>query len=223
MSPEPVPLATLTVAARCREEILAFQRQRTHAASPCYELFRRALVTDDQQAWAALYDLYGALIVTWGRCPGLDDEDVLHETWARFLRTVPGPTFTQRFQHIGKVLAYLKCCALSVRQDAGRAQARDQRLRQALLDLPGGSTADPADAVVWQSVSTAARERLYSYVHGEIEHIVVELALIHEWPPREIAARYPAHFSSSTAVSRVKERLLRRIAGDPLLERLSRE
>lgn len=228
MSHDPVPLETPAVIARCREEICTFRRDQIRDAPHCYELFRRAVVVDDQQAWTALHDLYGGLVVTWGRCDALDDDEVLQGTWSRFWRSMqsaPAATFAEQFPYIGAVLKYLKRCAVAVRIDAQRAQGRERRLQaNAITRLTlSAAVRDPADLVARQSAYEEIYMRIRIHLHDEVDRLVFELSFVERLSPRTIAARHPGCFPLPQAVSRVKERILRRMARDPLLERLWRE
>src|SRR5207248_9139621 len=119
-------VATLTQEARCG--IARYLTDRRPNEDPhAFELFRRAIVQGDQDAWAGLYDLYHALVGNWitNRLAGDTHADVcealVNDAFVKFFRAVPAARFSQ-FPSAPGLLAYLKTCARSVAADYLRSQ-----------------------------------------------------------------------------------------------------
>jgi DNA-directed RNA polymerase specialized sigma24 family protein len=80
-----------------------------------YELFRRAIVERDVDAWAAIAGRYRQLLISWVvRCPGADHlgesyEDLADEALARAWRAL-SPEHFAAFPSLAALLAYLRRC-----------------------------------------------------------------------------------------------------------------
>src|SRR5581483_597870 len=127
----PIMLETLSVsdlARRCREETQRYLRREPYAERYCHELFRRAILARDEDAWAALYHQYAGVVRRWlGALPD-DDEDVT-TVFERFWKALDAAKFA-RFGSLSAILQYLKMCAHTTRLDKARAS------RAARMDEP---------------------------------------------------------------------------------------
>jgi DNA-directed RNA polymerase specialized sigma24 family protein len=202
------------LAQRCAEEMARYQRRQDHDPRFCYELFRHALVQQSEEAWAAIYDQYHRLVKRWlGRASS--DKDVLtNQVFARFWKAVTPDRF-DAFPSLGAILAYLKRCTQSVAIDANRKKERKRAAEAALLQArqtTGESSS--MDRVLDEIVS----ERLYAHATKSLNGTQESLAFraSYEWglKPAEIARRWTAVFADAREVSRVKERILRRLRRD---------
>src|SRR5579884_1313522 len=57
--------SVLELASHCAEETSKFLRQRAFDERFCMELFRRAIIQRDDASWAAIYQQYASLVLTW--------------------------------------------------------------------------------------------------------------------------------------------------------------
>src|SRR5436305_12808046 len=67
-SPQEAPLQLLPIndlARCCCEETNKFLKQSVSNDRYCLELFRRAIVKRDDDAWASIYQQYAPLVLTW--------------------------------------------------------------------------------------------------------------------------------------------------------------
>jgi len=65
---------------RCRQESAQYLAGNAHNETYCLELFRRAIVDQDQAAWPALYTHYEPLVAEWARHhPKFQHNDCLEE------------------------------------------------------------------------------------------------------------------------------------------------
>lgn len=210
-------LSVAQLAQRCAEEMARYQRRESHDPRCCYELFRYALAQRDEEAWAAIYDQYHRLVNHWlGHAPG--DVDVLvNQAFIRFWSALSPDRFSD-FPSLDAVLAYLKRCAQGVAIDARRREdrrwARETALFQMQQVMAAGETSSSTTRVLDEIVS----EQLYEYVmerlNGRQESVAFRASF--EWGlgPAEIAERWADVFSCAREVSRVKERILRRLRRD---------
>ena len=78
-----------------RQEIAQFLHDHQATDDACaFELFRRAIVLRDEQAWAGLYELYNAVVSSWilRLVPKLANEDLdalVNGTFAKFACALP--------------------------------------------------------------------------------------------------------------------------------------
>ena len=215
-----MPVAEL--ARRCAEEMARYRRGQCSDPRYCYELFRCALVEQDEEAWAAVYSQYHRLVCRWvGDVPG-DPDGLVNETFERLWRAIPPDRFGD-FSTLGGILEYLKRCAQCTAIDARRREERQQAEEAALARMQvwgAGGKPSPSeqalDAIVSEQLIERARERL----HGLGEQLVFRASFEWNLRPGTIAERWPDTFASAREVSRIKERILRRLRRDEGLRAL---
>ena len=120
------------LATQCREESGRPGPEQAGGFSSCWELFRRAVVENDQQAWQALYAQYRRLVGKWAAGADLELDDLVTEAFARFWQGVRNHDFVARFPTIKAVMGFLKRCAWTLAIDAARRRKYQQLVREAL-------------------------------------------------------------------------------------------
>lgn len=216
-----LPITELT--RRCAAEMAHYQRRQTYDPTHCYEIFRRALEHRDQDAWAAAYNQYHRLVrYQLGNAPGEPDA-LVNQVFARFWHAIPPERFAG-FPTLDKLLAYLKRCAQSVAIDARRKEERRLVYESALETLEGKANsrmgASPMDDLLDEIVGAQVFEHARKCLSGHEERVVFRASL--EWglKPATIAERWPNLFANACEVSRVKERIFRRLHRDRELRTL---
>lgn len=201
----------------CREESTRYRRGRSGERGACFELFRRAIVERDQDAWDALYVQYRRLVGKWVGGPADRIDERVNRAFAKFWGAVDPDSFSNRFNTIGKVMSYLQLCARSVRIDGHRRNEK-RRLLVRLEDArasTGDTTSRPAlDNVVQQELFATIEQRL----KDEQERLVIHLSFQVGLPPRHIAEECPDIFADAAEVRKVKERVVRRLSNDLALQ-----
>lgn len=187
----------------------------------CFELFRRAVEEQEQDAWSALNEQYRNLVIRWlaDGSPVLTHEqveEIAPETWSKFWRAqINADTpMSERFAHVGAVLKYLKQCTFSVVREYERRLWRRERIRQR-LEVDGRVTTTLSEEELLTRID---RERLLQQVRQWVETYVTDpqelrvLSLSYEQglTPAEIAGQYPQEFTDAHMVRRLKERILKR-------------
>jgi RNA polymerase sigma factor (sigma-70 family) len=219
-------LSSEEVARRCREEA---GRHREQEVGYCFELFRRALETQDEWAWRAIQEQYRNLILNWlqtaahYRLAAEEAEDLLQNTLEKFWRTLGNrrqAAIGERFAHIGALLKYLRQCAVTAHLDARRQTRRWERINQTLareaeteLDASGRTALFEQGHIEYlhQEAQLQKVQRwIHSEVDDELEKLVLQLSYEQELKPADIAARYPQQFASVHEVRQIKERILKR-------------
>jgi RNA polymerase sigma factor (sigma-70 family) len=213
--------ARLTIdelASQCREESSRPAPSPTGQFSSCWELFRRAIVENDQQAWQALYDQYRRLVGKWAKGSNLKLDDLVHETFARFWQGVRDHDFTHRFPTMKEVMSYLKRCARTLSIDAARRREYQRSVRQLLTIEMSVANDSPDDIALDRVFSQELRAYLRDQMRDEDERVVFEV-YCKGLTPREIVEQYPDRFANAGQVYRVRERIVSRLSEDPMVQK----
>jgi len=190
-----------------------------------YELFRRAIVERDADAWAEIHTRYRTLLIAWvQRCSaaahiGEDPADLADQALARVWAALSPERFAQ-FPSLAALLAYLRACVITVVIDAARAQAGRERMppvsQSAVLASPEQIVLVDLDhAELWCTVAAQTASLA--------ERVILIESFIYNLPPRAILARHPKIFVDVAAVYAAKRNLLTRLQRSPELLQLQRE
>ncbi|MCS7173400.1 MAG: sigma-70 family RNA polymerase sigma factor [Armatimonadetes bacterium] len=184
-----------------------------------YQLFRRALVFRDEDAWRTLYARYQALVASWVRRhsafshAGEPVEWLVNRAFEKMFLAVDEEKF-RRFPDLPSLLRYLQMCTHSAVVDAIR------RREQAFLveDPKGNAAADPEAEAVARMGIQELWETLRSVVADERERVVLYESFVHGIPPRELVRRRGDLFASVEEVYNVRRTLLSRLRRHPRLQ-----
>lgn len=201
-------LSTRAVIEQAQQEVEHYRHDRTAPLVYSFELFRRACVLRDEEAWSGLYASYHTLVGAWiarlssaTEALTLDSIDAyVNAAFARFAVSVAAHNFAQ-FYGTRYLLAYLKRCASSVVTDAirhaHRFGAQPEESFEA-TDLP--VCEDMAARITATVAANEILSGLRCQVKSEAEWIVLTHPLTRA---SEIAADFPAHFTSIEDVYRI--------------------
>jgi DNA-directed RNA polymerase specialized sigma24 family protein len=210
----------------CRRERNDFHTKNERSSPCCGALFRRAF-NADQEAWAAIDNIFNSLLQSWARAvlhakgnPNLLDADMLADAVqeAKFklskdgserLHLVPG-------DDISVVLEFWRTCTKN----------EVLMLLRKISVRPQETTVDPNAAENTQAAiienRQALRDLLNALLETEDERLVTELLFHQGFKPAEIAQGYPERFPNGAAdVSKIAQRLRRRFWKDPLMRDLA--
>ena len=178
-----------------------------------YELFRRAIVERDDEAWAAIHQHFRPLLVAWARqatsrAPGSDlHEDIADRALARAWSAL-GPEQFAQFPSLAALLAYLRTCVAAAAIDEARAEATRERAYQKLTPP---SVVTPEELVL----SALNRDELWLLVNklisSEQERIILIESFVLGLPPRIILERHQDFFADVPAIYAAKRNLLNRL------------
>lgn len=178
-----------------------------------YELFRRAILQHDGDAWIEISASYRPMLISWANqcsASGSTDEqceDIADRAFARAWVALTPERFGQ-FPTLAALLAYIRTCVLATAIDSARAQNVRERTYSKLEISP---VATPEEVVLdelerdelWQAaIDAAASER---------ERVVLLESFQLELPPRVILARHPKLFASIGEVYLAKRHVLARL------------
>ena len=125
--PRSMSLSELT--SRCMSEIQKYNQREPHNDQCCLEIFRRALLQQDSQAWSVLMERFHSIVLSWVRrhpqsqaVRDIDsEENYVALTFERFWRvTVRNKTL--EFNTLAGALVFLRACVNSVIIDTLRSQ-----------------------------------------------------------------------------------------------------
>jgi DNA-directed RNA polymerase specialized sigma24 family protein len=190
-----------------------------------YELFRRAIVQRDSDAWIHLYARYRSLLISWAYRTSASEQigetcdDIADHAWARAWAALTPERFAD-FPTLARLLGYLRTCVTTTVIDMIRSRASAER---ALYSTPSGMDDGPEHGVLADLDRTA----LWCIALGLLKNQAERVALIESFayclPPRAIQARHPELFSDVIAVYCAKRNLLERLHGSHELQRLYEE
>lgn len=204
---------------RCALETGKFLQRLASDTQYCYELFRRALVLQNQEAYDRIIKTYTRLVKPQVRrklhAP-FNDQDVEEcINWAfancfRYLRTAEN---FAKFPTLKHIIAYLLACTNATAQSHNRKQAA--RPIEVDQDLPEHdeqtAAVDPLDLLI----DAERKARFYKLVSesckNEQERVVLEYYVELGLMPREIYAQRPDLFADVKQVHRVKQILIERL------------
>src|SRR2546430_3521905 len=224
---QPERLSINELARCCSEETSKFLKQSASNDRFCLELFRRAIVNRDDDAWACIYQQYAPLVLTWitqhqSATPLLGQDGsapLVNAAFAKLSQALT-PAKMENFDSLAALLKYLKMCVHSVVADEVRArQARQyEETLESIEHEPAAD--DPADDVV----STIAAQGLWQVIqeelNGEDERMLIYLAYVQGMKPSEISSQHNRLFPSVEDVYRIKRNVLERLRRNRRLQTL---
>jgi RNA polymerase sigma factor (sigma-70 family) len=211
-------LSVSELARCCAEETSKFLRQSVSNDRYCLELFRRAIVRRDDDAWICLYQQYAPLVLTWVNqhqsatlLLGQDSSAALvNAAFAKFAQALT-PAKMGNFDTLAAVLKYLKMCVHSVIADEVRArQARQyEETLEAIEQEPAAD--DPAENVIAGLSVQSLWQVIQEELNSEDERLLLYLAYVQGMKPAEICAHQRQLFPTVEDVYRIKRNVLERL------------
>jgi len=190
-----------------------------------YEIFRRAFVDRDEQAWAESTTRYRPMLISWaGRCSASATitercDDIADLAFARAWSAITPERFA-KFPSLGALLAYLRACVTTAVIDCARSEMLNERLYQV---AEADDVATPEQVVFAQLDRQEFWRIASSLVHTEQERVVLIEGFMYDLRPRAILARHPDLFASATEIYSAKRNLIERLKRCAELRRLYQE
>jgi hypothetical protein len=210
---------------RCAEESKRFYQRKSNDTRFCFEMFRRAFVGQDQDAWEYIYRQYQPLVSGWlenhALFPSISEEKeyFINRAYEKMWHSLSKEKF-DRFTDLKAVLHYLKMCVGSVIIDYVRASKRiqieelDQYEDLSRHEAVSGTRTEEnaVEDMVFKQIQTQDLwERVKSLATGTKENCVIYGSFLLGLKPKEILEAYPGEFEGLQDVYRVKEYLLDRL------------
>jgi len=198
----------------CLEAEQLFRRNQPSDRASCLEIFRRAIISQDPEAWRALVDIYRPQVQVWIRrhplCSKLDVavEDLCAQVFSRFWQALTPARFRQKQPWtLCQLMAYLLRTTESVIHDAFRTQ---DAAWVSFDDVQHGSPDNSAKLIERMDREEAWRQ-VQSALKDDAERLVIELLYRQGMAPREVAASNSDLFPDVTVVYRIQSRVIRRL------------
>ncbi|GHO96859.1 hypothetical protein KSF_069070 [Reticulibacter mediterranei] len=224
---QPERLSINELAQRCSEETNKFLKQNASNDRYCLEMFRRAIVKRDDDAWASIYQQYAPLVLTWvtqhqSAAPLLGQDGsgpLVNAAFAKFSQALT-PAKMENFDSLAAVLKYLKMCVHSVVADEVRLrQARQYEEALDTIEHEPAST-DPAEDVIASIAAEGLWQVILEELNGEDERVLIYLAYVQGMKPSEISSRQRKFFPTVDDVYRIKRNVLERLRRNRRLQAL---
>jgi len=185
-----------------------------HDTLSCYELFRRAVVDNDQAAYSHICSCYAPLVARWVRkrlrftYSSHDVDACVNWAFASMFRSLARPGAFAQFPGLEPLLSYLRSCAFSAAETENRrVYAHEVELAE---DLATG-TDDVLGSILQTADADAVRSVVEALLKDEREQTVYESYFALGLAPRAIFEMYPTLFRDVQDVHRVKQIMLERI------------
>lgn len=223
-------MALELVSRRCTEENNRYTTGKENDPRFYYELFRRALLCADQDAWTLLYYQFESQVAYWVRrdrlfpLTGETADYFVNDAYMRMFKTLKWlnpELFALRFPGLGALLAYLKRCARSSVRDA-MARVESYMEVAELNEQMTNDRLEASDPIAESEYQRELWEVIQRHLLDEDERKVFYDSYVLELKAPEIQARYPGSFTDVMQIFRIRARILRRLRKDPRLEKFLR-
>jgi len=224
------PSKTLDELARdCAQETARFFREHTHDSPDCFELFRRALEQNSEQAWESICAQYLPLVRSWvaqhpelAHCGG-DIHDLANRAFERMWAAWTPDKF-RRFRDLRALLAYLKMCAHSAVIEELRQAGPSPRI-VVLSDLPEDALdvlpRNRGPSVEGEVLHRERSEELWQMVRARLrddrERLVLHDLFVLDLKPAALLAQHRDQFRDIHKVYLVRQVVLERLSRDAQL------
>ena len=197
----------------CTSEMGKYRRKEASDDQYCLEIFRRAIILCDNEAWAVLQRQFGEHVRIWlSRHPYREaalrhdeQQSYIDDTFRRFWQAVSEQQLI--FQTLGSALSYLHLCLNCAIMDVLRAYSRPKE-----EPLPDYGQFDADEPVVEDSYQeTELWEIIQALLPGEQEKRVAFLHFHCNLKPREIIRYCPGEFSGEDEIYRIKRNIMERV------------
>ena len=219
-------MSTTELAEKCVQETNRFfdpgsDESSSHDPRYCFELFQRAVVMRDNEAWGALYTQYYAEMASWARKRSYfslveneeDGENLIALAFERFWKYYTPKNFSQA-RGLGDVLVYLKKCVITEISNFSREMRKN---RFAVPMKPNTPSREPKPADILQDKELL--QHVLNQAKDEKERTVIYASMVLCLPPREILIEYPGVFSDIKEINQCKANILARFRRNPELRK----
>jgi DNA-directed RNA polymerase specialized sigma24 family protein len=209
---EPINRLNLSrLADRCSLELVKRRRKEAADDSYCLEIFRRAILERDDEAWSILQGCFSENVRIWIRSHANSnlallrdsEENYVAQTFSRFWVAVHEQH--SEFRTLNGALSYLHATLDGIFRDMMRSHRRSQEVPLPEQDSPEEPAAEQPDddLDVWNT--------LLGLLNNERERRVVQLLYYHGLTPKKIVKHFPQEFSNEKEIYRVNYNIVERL------------
>lgn len=220
LKPRLSDLSLTEIGCGCAEENRQFAAGENSSSGCCFELFYRAHVLEDDDAWTLLFQQFEPQVKKWvkqSRMLYLTNETAdyfVNEAFARMFKALHGldkTLFLRRFTNIGMLLGYLKRCANTALQDA--AAKSGNRIETIELNEEIARGNDAYASIEESELQQEFWQRLERHFDSDFErHIFYDTYVLNLKTP-QILDKY-AEVDEAQQIFRIRARILRRLRKD---------
>jgi DNA-directed RNA polymerase specialized sigma24 family protein len=209
------------LAQNCAQETDLYFNHHDSDSRYCFELFRRAIHHNDEEALKVVFFQYQPLVARWvdrwiGRQSDFswvneDAQDFIAQAFERFWISFTSAKF-EKSRNIAEILKYLQMCVHGAIMDAQR-KMRHFQLEQELGDDEQNfaeSAPTPEELFQKKEFWQLIRQKCKDQKEYTVIYASFSLAL----SPREILAEYPGVFQDVKEIYQYKANLLERLERD---------
>ncbi len=178
-----------------------------------YELFRRAIVERDEQAWIESATRYRPLLAAWAsRCSASATltesyDDLADQAFARAWAALSPERFAS-FPTLAALLAYMRACVTTTVIDHARSELSRERIEKS---IQGDEVATPEQLIIDQFQRQEVWRLVEAAISSERERVVLRETFLYDLPPRAILRRHPDLFADAHAIYTTKRYLFDRL------------
>jgi hypothetical protein len=212
MDKPPRDMSLAELAERCGVEMGKYSRKETCDDQYCLEIFRRAMLENNERAWEILHQRFNGILLNWVRChPNreaayrCDSENsyvdrAFQRLWMRTKRNA-----ALEFSTLAGALRFLRMCLNSDIVDTLRAQLRPQ-------EMPWPEPGFPEEpAVEYTDESKERWEAIKSFLPNPREQRLAYLLYYCNLKPRQIVQLCPNEFSNACEIFRLTRNIVERL------------
>ncbi len=206
---------------RCAEQSTRFFRREPYNPRYCFEIFRRAIVERNEEAWEHIYHQYRPLVDYWfrrhplGEALMMERDTLVLQVFERFWQAISPQKF-DTFNGLAPILRYLQLCVHTTITDAMRYRQRNNLLledselvlRQRAQD---GETSNPEHLLMCREQSALIWQWVERHCKGGREILLMRESLVLGFSPKEVHTRHPELFPEVNEIYRIKENILARL------------
>jgi len=188
-------------------------QQQEQASFDGYDLFRRAIVERDEDAWAETAARYRPLLAAWAsRCSAsatIAEQygDLADQAFARAWSALSPARFAA-FPNLAALMGYLRACVTSTVIDYARSELSRERAETAIE----AGEADTPEQIVMEQFDRQEVWRIAEQVStSEQERVALRESFIYDLRPRAILMRHPDLFDDVMEIYAVKRNVLERL------------
>jgi len=200
-------------------------QQSRQSQQDSYELFRRAIVERDEQAWIESATRYRPLLAAWaGRCSASavlaeSYDDLADQAFARAWAALSPERFAS-FPTLAALLAYLRACVTTTVIDHARSELSRDRVEQS---IEAEEVPTPEQVIIDQFQRREVWRIAERAAVSEQERVVLHETFVYDLPPRAILRRHPELFVDAHAIYVTKRNLFDRLERCPELRQVYQE
>jgi hypothetical protein len=206
------------LAQRCAEETEKFNSRQENNPEFCFELMRRALAEESDEAFTRIYQVYERQVLNWVYShnrfsqTGESADFFALSAIRTFYFALRGEKF-DRFPSLPQVLSYLKMCVHT-------AIAQYLRDQQPSALTPLDSVNEVSHTIDLEGGIDVAE--LWSYIcrllPDDRDRLLARCVFLQDLKPRQIVTEFPSHWRNEREVSVALYRIRRVLRGDAELQ-----